>query len=142
MGDLRRGYITRRAPAAVWHNHGGEPMAAETEYRDETRAPTREEIDGTTGPVLLEFGTPSCAFCRALSPKVAELLDRSPEVRHVKVGDGPGRALGRSFGVRLWPNLVFLRDGRVVRQLARPGHDQLEEAFRELVGRDASRGAL
>jgi thioredoxin 1 len=72
---------------------------------------------------------------------VAELLDRSPEVRHVKVEDGRGRALGRSFQVRLWPNLVFLRDGRVVRQLARPGHDQLEEAFRELVGRDASRGA-
>ena len=109
-------------------------MAAETEYRDETQAPTREEIDGASGPVVLEFGTPGCGFCRALAPKVAELLDRSPEVRHVKVEDGPGRALGRSFQVRLWPTLVFLRDGRVVRQLARPGHDQLEEAFRELVG--------
>ena len=64
-------------------------MVAETEYRDETQAPTREEIDRGTGAVLLEFGTPSCAFCRALAPKVAELLDRSPEVRHVKVGTAP-----------------------------------------------------
>ncbi|HUL80128.1 MAG TPA: thioredoxin, partial [Vicinamibacteria bacterium] len=48
--------------------------------------------------------------------------------------DGPGRPLGRSFQVRLWPNLVFLRDGRVVRQLARPGHDQLDEAFQALLG--------
>jgi thioredoxin 1 len=54
-------------------------------------------------------------------------------VRHVKVEDGPGRALGRSFGVRLWPNLVFLRDGRVVRQLARPTYEQLDEAFEDLV---------
>jgi hypothetical protein len=36
--------------------------------------------------------------------------------------------------VRLWPNLVFLREGQVVRQLARPGDAQLEEAFRTLVG--------
>jgi thioredoxin 1 len=109
-------------------------MPAETEYRDETQAPRREEIDASRGRVLLEFGTPWCAFCRALSPRVAELLDQHPEVRHFKVEDGPGRPLGRSFGVRLWPNLVFLRDGQIVRQLARPGHDQLDEAFRELRG--------
>jgi thioredoxin 1 len=35
-------------------------------------------------------------------------------VRHVKVEDGSGRRLGRSFGVKLWPTLVFLRDGREV----------------------------
>lgn len=109
-------------------------MPAETEYRDETRAPSREEIDRTPGPVLLEFGTAWCGFCRGLAPRVALLLDRHPEVRHLKVEDGPGRPLGRSFKVRLWPNLVFLRDGRVVHQLARPGHDQLDEAFRELLG--------
>ena len=109
-------------------------MPAETEYRDETRAPSREEIDGSTGRVLLEFGTPWCPFCRALAPRVAALLDRHPEVRHVKVEDGPGRPLGRSFKVRLWPSLVFLRDGQVVRQLARPGHDGPDEAFRELRG--------
>jgi thioredoxin 1 len=65
---------------------------------------------------------------------VVEHLDRHPEVRHFKVEDGPGRPLGRSFQVRIWPNLVFQRDGQVVSQLARPGHDQLAEAFRKLVG--------
>jgi thioredoxin 1 len=108
-------------------------MSVETEYRDEVKAPSREEIDGSRGPLLLEFGAPWCGHCRALAPRVAELLDRHPQVRHVKVEDGPGRPLGRSFKVRLWPSLVFLRDGRVVRQLARPGHEQLDEAFRELV---------
>jgi thioredoxin 1 len=108
-------------------------MAAETGYRDEASAPSRGELDATPGLVLLEFGTSWCGFCRALAPRVSELLDRNPEVRHVKVEDGPGRPLGRSFGVRLWPNLVFLRDGRLVRQLARPGYEQLEAAFGELV---------
>jgi thioredoxin 1 len=107
-------------------------MPAETEYRDEAHAPTREEIDRTSGPLLLEFGTDWCGHCRALALRISELLDRHPEVRHVKVEDGPGRPLGRSFKVRLWPSFVFLRDGRVVHQLARPGHAQLDEGFRAL----------
>jgi len=109
-------------------------MATETAYLDETQAPTREEIDRTTGPVLLEFGTPSCGHCRALAPRVAEHLASLPEVQHFKVEDGPGRPLGRSFQVRMWPSLVFLRDGQVVAQVARPGHDQLAEAFGKLAG--------
>jgi thioredoxin 1 len=55
-------------------------------------------------------------------------------VSHVKVEDGPGRPLGRSFRVKLWPSFVFLRDGAVVRQLARPSHAELEDAFRGLAG--------
>jgi hypothetical protein len=34
--------------------------------------------------------------------------------------------------VRLWPSLVFLRDGVVVRQLARPSHAEMDEAFQAL----------
>jgi len=109
-------------------------MSAQPAYLDEAQAPGREEIDHASGKVLLEFGTEWCGFCRALAPRIAALLERHPEVRHLKVEDGPGRPLGRSFQVRLWPNLVFLRDGVVVRQLARPGYEQLNEAFRALVG--------
>jgi len=104
-------------------------MPVATEYLDETHAPSRDEIDRSAGRVLLEFGAPWCGICRALASRVAALLERHPEVRHVKVEDGPGQPLGRSYGVRLWPSLLFLRDGRVVRQLARPSHDQLDEAF-------------
>jgi thioredoxin 1 len=107
---------------------------AEKEYLDEKSTPTREEIDAGAGLVLLEFGTSWCGICRALAPRIAQLLEANPDVRHVKVEDGPGRPLGRSFRVTLWPSLVFLRDGRVVRQLARPSHSQLDEAFRELAG--------
>ena len=52
---------------------------------------------------------------------MAALLEQFPQVTHLKVEDGKGRPLGRSFGVKLWPSLVFLKDGQVVQQLARPG---------------------
>src|SRR5689334_19798424 len=84
------------------------------------REPTRGEVEQLTGPVLLEFGTDWCGYCRALRPHLDALLERHPEVRHIKVEDGPGRPLGRTFRVKLWPTLVFMRDGRVVRQEARP----------------------
>jgi len=107
-------------------------MPAATAYLEENEAPTRAEIDRRPGPLLLEFGTTWCGHCRALAPRIALMLERHPEVQHVKVEDGPGRPLGRSFHVRLWPNFVFLRDGQVVRQLGRPSYAQLDQAFAEL----------
>src|SRR6185436_19989460 len=104
------------------------------DYLAETEAPTREEIDRTKGLVVLEFGTDWCGFCRAAAPQVESLVRRHPEIKHVKVEDGPGRRLGRSFRVKLWPNLVFLKDGAVVRQLARPDAGELREAFAALMG--------
>jgi len=41
-------------------------------------------------------------------------------VRHIKIADASGRRLGRSFGVKLWPTLVFLRDGKESARLVRP----------------------
>jgi thioredoxin 1 len=103
------------------------------DYLDLEHAPSREEVDSTSGLMLLEFGTDWCPICRALRPYVEDLVARHPRVRHVKVEDGPGRKLGRSYGVRLWPNLVFLRDGAVVRQLARPTAAELRQAFAEFI---------
>ena len=102
------------------------------DYLSEDKAPTREAIDGGKGLVVLEFGTDWCGFCRTAAPEVESFVRDNPAVRHLKVEDGPGRRLGRSFRVRLWPNLVFLRDGAVVRQLSRPSASDLREAFEAL----------
>ncbi|HZW31582.1 MAG TPA: thioredoxin family protein [Isosphaeraceae bacterium] len=98
------------------------------------REPTREEIDRTKGPVVLEFGASWCPFCQALAPKLAELLRDYPGVRHIQVQDGPGQPLGRSFRVKLWPNLVFLRDGAVIKQLARPDVEEVRQGLEAIVG--------
>ncbi|GIZ51375.1 thiol reductase thioredoxin [Noviherbaspirillum aridicola] len=82
--------------------------------------PARTEIDSLPGATVLEFGTPWCGFCLAAQPLIADAFDTHPAVRHIKVEDGKGRPLGRSFRVTLWPTLVFLRDGRELSRLVRP----------------------
>ena len=86
-----------------------------------TRAsPARADIDASRGALLLEFGSPSCGHCLRAQPLIAQALASAPPVRHLKVADGSGQPLGRSFGVKLWPTLVFLKDGREVTRLVRP----------------------
>jgi thioredoxin len=82
--------------------------------------PKRADIDALQGPALLEFGSPGCGWCRRAQPLIAEALAAHPGVRHIKIADASGRRLGRSFGVKLWPTLVFLRDGKETARLVRP----------------------
>lgn len=94
---------------------------------------SRHEVDAMPGPVLLEFGDAYCGFCRAAEPAITQALQARPEVRHLKIADGKGRRLGRSFGVKLWPTLVFLQDGKEVERLVRPMAPQpVTEALRAL----------
>ncbi len=85
-----------------------------------TPGPTREEIDAIVGLVLLEFGTAWCGHCQLAAPALAEALAEFPIVQHIKVEDGPGRPLGRSFRVKLWPTLILLNDGVEVARIVRP----------------------
>lgn len=82
--------------------------------------PAREEVDRWQGPALLEFGAGWCPHCQGAQPAIEAALADHSGVRHVKVGDGKGKPLGRSFHVKLWPTLIFLKDGQEKARTVRP----------------------
>ena len=86
----------------------------------EVSQPEREAIDAMPGLLALEFGTGWCGYCRAAEPAIESALAELPAVQHLKVEDGPGRKLGRSFRVKLWPTVILLRDGKEVARVVRP----------------------
>lgn len=43
--------------------------------------------------------------------------------------DGSAKPSGRSFRVKLWPTLVFLRDGEVLGVAVRPSRGEIEAGF-------------
>jgi thioredoxin 1 len=124
-----------RTPGSLLANPQGERIAASNidlrhnaamrmpdPYLSETQAPTRDEMDARAGLTLLEFGTDWCGYCRGAQAAIGESLSQQPQWHHVKVEDGPGRKLGRSYSVKRWPTLVLLRDGQEVARLVRPSH--------------------
>ena len=91
--------------------------------------PTRQEIDATREPLVLEFGATWCGYCQAAQPDITAVLKEHPAVRHIKVEDDKGRPHGRSFRVKLWPTLVYLENGVEQARVVRPEDRAAVEAI-------------
>ena len=103
----------------------------QTEYA--ATEPKRAEVQALPGATLLEFGSPWCGYCRRAQPLIAAALAAHPGVRHLKIADASGRRLGRSFRVKLWPTLVFLKDGTELGRVVRPaGAAEIREAMAKI----------
>ena len=99
-------------------------------YLSAIEAPSLADVQAWQGLTLLEFGTEWCGHCRAAQALIAQALAAQPHWQRCKVEDGPGRSLGRSYRVKLWPTLVLLRDGQEVGRLVRPAAAQdIEDAM-------------
>lgn len=94
--------------------------------------PSREAIDRSEGLLLLEFGADWCGHCLATESVLQEVLSERNDIRHLRIADGRGKPLGRSFRVKLWPTLILLRDGRPVTELVRPSDSEIRRLFAEL----------
>lgn len=117
------------APGAGTPENGG----METTYA--ATEPARADVDALAGATVIEFGTPWCGWCRAAQPLIAGAFMSYPGVRHLKVEDGPGRPLGRSFRVKLWPTLVFMKDGQELARVTRPANlDEVRDGLAKIAG--------
>ena len=89
----------------------------------------RSVIERTPGWVLLDFGTNWCGHCQAAQHATGDVVNVVMGLRHWRVEDGPGRALGRSYKVKIWPTWVLLKDGLEVARLVRPTQAQQAREF-------------
>ncbi|PKQ22404.1 MAG: thiol reductase thioredoxin [Actinobacteria bacterium HGW-Actinobacteria-5] len=93
----------------------------------------RAQADALPGLTVIQFGTNWCGYCRAAEPHIERALAEVDGLARIKVEDGNGRPLGRSYRVKLWPTLVFLRDGEEVARVVRPwGAEDLAPAVAAL----------
>lgn len=95
--------------------------------------PSRDEVNAYEDPTMLEFGAPWCPHCQAVQPLLEKVFAQHPQVRHVKVEDGKGKPLGRSYRVKLWPTLIFLKNGIEVDRLVRCGDEaEIQRAMQKI----------
>ena len=86
--------------------------------------PTVEDIVNRQGLTVLNFGANWCPFCKAAAPLVGGVLAEHADMRQFAVADGKGKRLGRHYRVKLWPTLIFLKDGVEYERLVRPQSQQ------------------
>lgn len=93
----------------------------------------RAGIDKLAGPSVLEFGVSWCTHCKAAQQMITSALASFPSTKHFKIEDNKEELLGRSYLVKLWPTLVFIRDGIEVERLVRPTNlDLITSALQEI----------
>jgi thioredoxin 1 len=93
----------------------------------------RAEVEALAGATVLEFGNNWCGHCRRAQPAIEAALAATPGVRHLKFADASHKRLGRSFQVKLWPTIVFLKDGKELARAVRPrDSDELRAALAKI----------
>lgn len=88
------------------------------------QAPEPQDLAALAGITVVEFGAPWCGHCQGIQTWLQAVLDGASDVRHIKIEDGKGKRLGRSYGVKLWPTLVVLLHGHELGRLSRPSQAQ------------------
>jgi len=85
-----------------------------------------DEVLNSSKPVLLDFWAPWCAPCRMIAPVVEKISNElEGQVVVGKVNVDQERDLAIKFNIMSIPNLVIVKDGKVVENIVgfRPKED-------------------
>ncbi|MCR4695059.1 MAG: thioredoxin [Pseudobutyrivibrio sp.] len=74
-----------------------------------------KEVLNSDIPVMIDFFATWCMPCKMLSPTVAKLAEKyDGKIKIGKVDSDQEPGLARSFNVMSIPNIVFIKNGKVV----------------------------
>jgi thioredoxin 1 len=82
---------------------------------DVTDATFESEVIKSSTPVLIDMWAPWCGPCRMVEPVLKKLSDRyAGKVKFCRLNVDENQAVPSQFGVRSIPNMLFIKDGKVV----------------------------
>jgi len=104
IGVLLAGGVGAKAPAYTPSEHL---------VKVKTGEEFQQSVLDAKGPVLVDFSSAGCRYCRKLEPVVHSVADRYAgrvTVVYVSVADVP--ELGRQYGISAYPTLILFNNGR------------------------------
>ncbi|GMN29269.1 hypothetical protein TIFTF001_002369 [Ficus carica] len=77
--------------------------------------------------VVVDFTASWCAPCRFISPFLADMAKRLPEVTFLKVDVDELKSVAQDWAVEAMPTFMFLKEGSIVDKVVGARREQLQQ---------------